>query len=97
MSKSAELHSYFDFVASDGSGGWLVGLLSLNARVAVAPVTLIEAMALHLDCADDQCPSAQQAWTTIAQALNKAAKNVTGLQVRLKHQGMNAWNCPDHL
>ena len=97
MSKSAELHSYFDFAASDGSGDWLVGLLSLNARVAVAPVTLIEAMALHLDCADVQCPSARQAWTTIAQALNKAAKNVTDLQVRAMHQGMNAWNCPDHL
>lgn len=58
------------------------GLLKLNARLPVAPRSLVEALALHLDVADDSRSSAQQAWSVLAQMLNAAAKHVVDLEVK---------------
>lgn len=58
----------------------LQGLLKLNARLPVAPRSLVEALALHLDVADDSRSSAQQAWSVLAQMLNAAAKHVVDLE-----------------
>ena len=58
------------------------GLLKLNARLPVAPRSLVEALALHLDVADDSRSSAQQAWSVLAQMLNTAAKHVVDLEVK---------------
>lgn len=60
----------------------LAGLLKLNARLPIAATSLIEALALHLDVADDSSSSAQQAWTVLAQMLNTAAKLVVDLEVK---------------
>ncbi len=60
----------------------LAGLLGLNARTPVAPTSLMEALALHLDVADDSRSSAQQAWSVLAQMLNTAAKLVGDLEVK---------------
>ncbi len=60
----------------------LAGLLGLNARLPVPPTSLIKALALHLDIADDSRSSAQQAWSGLAQMLNTAAKLVVDHEVK---------------
>ena len=60
----------------------LAGLLKLNARLPVAPTSLMEALAMHLDVADDSRSSAQQAWSVLAQILDTAAKLVVDLEVK---------------
>ncbi len=60
----------------------LAGLLKLNARLPVAPTSLTEGLALHLDVADDSRSSAQQAWSVLAQILDTAAKLVVDLEVK---------------
>ncbi len=60
----------------------LAGLLKLNARLPVAPTNLMEALALHLDVANDSRSPAQQAWSVLAQILDTAAKLVVDLEVK---------------
>lgn len=57
------------------------GLLGLNTRLRVSPTVLLEAVALHLDVADEHSASALQAWTALADTLSTAAKHLCDLQV----------------
>ncbi|DBA75933.1 TPA: hypothetical protein ACH3X2_008992 [Trebouxia sp. C0005] len=73
--------AYLELLVCDpASQHALQGLLKLNARLPIAATSLIEALALHLDVADDSSSSAQQAWTVLAQMLNTAAKLVVDLE-----------------
>ncbi|DBB18902.1 TPA: hypothetical protein ACH3X3_000484 [Trebouxia sp. C0006] len=78
----AELsQAYLELLTCDpASEHALQGLLKLNARLPVAPTSLMEALALHLDVADDSRSSAQQAWSVLAQILDTAAKLVVDLE-----------------
>ena len=58
----------------------VAGLLGLHARLTVSPAVLLEAAALHLDVADEDSPSAVQAWTALAATLSNAAKLLCDLQ-----------------
>ncbi len=76
----------------------LAGLLGLNARLPVAPTSLTEALVLHLDVADDNRSSAQQAWSVLAQMLNSAAKLVVDLEVKSSlHRCRMCFECTANL